>query len=108
MNYALSKENLMLLAIGFVIIVVGFCCMIGGGSVDGVTFNPEIFSTRRIVVGPMITLFGFLFEIFAILYRPKKNAGDVSMVKDEEKPMLDASKSEMRRLKSDDFKSIKA
>ena len=82
--------------------------MIGGGSVDSVTFNPEIFSTRRIVVGPMITLFGFLFEIFAILYRPKKNAGDVSMVKDEEKPMLDASKSEMRRLKSDDFKSIKA
>lgn len=108
MNYALSKENLMLLAVGFVIIVVGFCCMIGGGSADGVTFNPEIFSTRRIVVGPMITLFGFLFEFFAILYRPKKDSDDISMVKEEEKPMLDASKSEMRRLKGDDFKSIKA
>ena len=108
MNYALSKENLMLLAVGFVIIVVGFCCMIGGGSADGVTFNLEIFSTRRIVVGPMITLFGFLFEFFAILYRPKKDSDDISMVKEEEKPMLDASKSEMRRLKGDDFKSIKA
>ena len=46
--------------------------MVGGGSEDGVTFNPEIFSTRRTVVAPMIALFGFFFEIFAILWVPKK------------------------------------
>lgn len=46
--------------------------MIGGGSEDGVSFNPEIFSTRRIVIGPMVALFGFFFEIFAILWNPKK------------------------------------
>ena len=70
-EYALSKKNLQFLAIGFFVILVGFVCMIGGGSEDGVTFNPEIFSARRTVVGPMIALFGFFFEIFAILWRPK-------------------------------------
>ncbi len=72
MNYALSKKNLMLIGIGFVIILIGFCCMIGGGSEDGVSFNPEIFSTRRVVIGPMISLFGFLFEIYAIVRKPEE------------------------------------
>ncbi len=72
MDYALPKRNLQLLAVGFVIIIIGFCLMMGGGSEDGVTFNPEIFSMRRVVVAPMVALFGFFFEIFAILWRPKK------------------------------------
>ncbi len=76
MEYALPRKNLMLLAIGFLVIVVGFCLMVGGGSEDGVTFNPEIFSTRRTVVAPMIALFGFLFEIFAILWMPKKKENE--------------------------------
>ena len=71
MEYALSKKNLLLIAVGFVIIVIGFCLMVGGGSKDGVSFNPEIFSARRITVGPLIALFGFFFEIFAILWNPK-------------------------------------
>lgn len=70
-DYALTKKNLALLGVGFAIIILGFCLMIGGGSEDGVTFNPEIFSARRITVGPMIALFGFFFEIFAILWVPK-------------------------------------
>lgn len=76
MEYALPKKNLMLLAIGFLVIIIGFCLMVGGGSKDGVTFNPEIFSTRRTVVGPMIVLFGFFFEIFAILWIPKKKENE--------------------------------
>ena len=76
MEYALPKKNLMLLAIGFLVIIIGFCLMVGGGSKDGVTFNPEIFSTRRTVVGPMISLFGFFFEIFAILWIPKKKENE--------------------------------
>ena len=69
-NFALPKKNLILIAIGFVIIVIGFLLMIGGGGENG-AFNPEIFSFRRITLGPMIALFGFLFEIFAILWIPK-------------------------------------
>lgn len=74
-SYALEKTNLILMAIGFAIIILGFTLMIGGDSTDGVSFNPEIFSFQRITVAPMIALFGFIFEIFAILWRPKK--GDV-------------------------------
>lgn len=68
-GYALPKKNLMLLAIGFVIILVGFILMIGGGA-EGTEFNPEIYSAQRVTVGPMIALFGFVFEIFAILWIP--------------------------------------
>ncbi|MBO5132534.1 MAG: DUF3098 domain-containing protein [Paludibacteraceae bacterium] len=71
-SYALEKTNLILMAIGFAIIILGFTLMIGGDSTDGVSFNPEIFSFQRITVAPMIALFGFIFEIFAILWRPKK------------------------------------
>ncbi len=74
-NYAMPKENLYLMAVGFVIIIIGFVCMIGGGSEDGVSFNPEIFSPMRITVAPIIVMIGFFFEVFAILWiRPSKDS----------------------------------
>lgn len=72
-GFALGKENYRLLAIGFGIIVLGFILMIGGGSDDPNVFNPEIFSFRRITLAPLLLLFGFLFEIYAILKKPKNN-----------------------------------
>ncbi|MDX9908258.1 MAG: DUF3098 domain-containing protein [Mariniphaga sp.] len=72
-GFALGKENYNLMAIGFGIIVIGFILMIGGKSDDPNVFNPEIFSFRRIVLAPMILLFGFMFEIYAIMKRPKEN-----------------------------------
>ena len=70
-NLILGKVNLILIVIGFIIIVTGFFLMTGSTTI--IEFNPDIFSTRRITVGPMISLFGFLFMIFAILYKPKNN-----------------------------------
>jgi len=74
-NFALPKKNLILMAIGFVFIVIGFFLMVGGGPVNGV-WNPEIFSFRRETLAPMLVLFGFLFEIFAIFWIPKKEEGE--------------------------------
>lgn len=71
---ALPTRNLKLIAIGLGIIIIGFVCMIGGNN-DG-EFDPEIFSSMRITVGPMIALFGFFFEIFAILWMPKNKKED--------------------------------
>ncbi|MFV0291187.1 MAG: DUF3098 domain-containing protein [Mangrovibacterium sp.] len=68
---ALSKENYILLAIGFAIIIIGFLLMIGGKSEDPSQFNPEIFNFRRITLAPIIVLIGFLFEIYAIMKKPK-------------------------------------
>jgi hypothetical protein len=71
-TFALGKENYKLLLIGFGIIVLGFVLMVGGKSEDPSVFNPEIFSFRRITLAPLIVLFGFLFEIYAIMKRPKQ------------------------------------
>jgi hypothetical protein len=51
--------------------VVGFILMVGGKSEDPSVFNPEIFSFRRITLAPLVVLFGFLFEIYAIMKRSK-------------------------------------
>lgn len=67
----LTKENYMLLGIGMVIIIIGFLLMIGGKADSPNDFNPEIFNFRRITLAPMVVLFGFLFEIYAIMKKPK-------------------------------------
>ncbi|MCM1489691.1 MAG: DUF3098 domain-containing protein [Muribaculum sp.] len=64
MNYLAMAGCLML-------IILGFILMAGpGSSVEG-GFNPDIFSTRRIVIGPALTFLGFLSMVFAILIKPK-------------------------------------
>ena len=70
MKHTLPTLNLILIAVSVLIIVLGFALMAGEPS--GEVYNPDIFSFRRITVGPMIALFGFLFMIFAILFRGKK------------------------------------
>ena len=72
-GFALGKENLKLLAIGFLIIIFGFILMTGGKSSDPNVFNKEIFSFRRITLAPIVILFGFLFEIYAIMKKPKSD-----------------------------------
>ena len=66
----LPKINLILIAVSLVIIIVGFALMTGEPS-GATEYNPDIFSFRRITVGPMIALFGFVMMIFAILFKKK-------------------------------------
>lgn len=70
-GFALGKENYKLMAIGFAIIVVGFILMSGGGSDDPNVFSEDIFSFRRLTIAPIILLAGFIFEIYAIMKKPK-------------------------------------
>ncbi len=70
MKYNLPKLNLILIAVSFVIIIVGFALMVGAPS-GATEYNPDIFSFRRITVGPMIALFGFVMMIVAILFKKK-------------------------------------
>lgn len=65
-----GKKNYLAMIVCLMLIVLGFILMAGpGSSVEG-GFNPDIFSTRRIVVGPAVTFFGFLLMAFAILIKP--------------------------------------
>ena len=71
---ALGRQNYILLAIGFAIIIFGLLLMIGGGSSDPTVFNEEeLFSFRRITLSPLVMLFGFGFEIYAIMKKPKES-----------------------------------
>lgn len=67
----LVKTNFVLMAASAVIIIIGFLLMLGGNS-SGEEFNPDIFSTRRIVVGPTIAFIGFVAMGASIIYRPKE------------------------------------
>lgn len=79
-GFALGKENYKLLIIGFAIIIFGFILMMGGGVEDPNQFypnndptqTPEIFSFRRITLAPIVVLGGFIFQIWAIMKRPKQ------------------------------------
>ena len=70
--FPLGKENFKLMAIGLAIIVIGFILMIGGGSDDPNVFNEEIFSFTRITLAPIVVLFGFIFQIYAIMKKTKQ------------------------------------
>lgn len=70
MKQSLPKQNIILIAVSFLIIIAGFALMTGEPS--GEVYNPDIFSVRRITVGPMIALFGFVSMVVSILWKGKK------------------------------------
>lgn len=71
-DFAFGKENFIWITIAVVVIAVGFILMSGGGSEDPAGFNVEIFSSRRIVVAPVVTLIGFVLMFVGILKNSKK------------------------------------
>ncbi|MCF0202900.1 MAG: DUF3098 domain-containing protein [Bacteroidaceae bacterium] len=69
-DLAFDKTNFIYLAIGMVVVIIGFILMSGGGSTEE-AYDPEIFSTRRIVIAPAVCLIGFCSMIYAIIRKPK-------------------------------------
>lgn len=71
-NFALNKINYIICGVSLLIIIIGFFLMTGSASSIEGGFDPDIFSTRRIVVAPMTCFFGFLLMIVGILYTKKE------------------------------------
>ncbi|MFC2766460.1 MAG: DUF3098 domain-containing protein [Prevotella sp.] len=67
---AFDKINFILLAVGMVIVLIGFVLMAGGESTD-TQYDPEIFSTLHIKVAPVVCFIGFVSIIYAIIRKPK-------------------------------------
>ena len=65
-----DKVNYILLAVGMAVVVIGFLLMSGSGSTE-TAYEPDIFSTRRIKVAPLVCLIGFVSMIYAVVRRPK-------------------------------------
>lgn len=67
----LGTINFLCMLGGLLLIVLGFILMAGEPSgLD--KFNPDIFSTRRIVVGPLIAFLGFVDFAIALVIKPKE------------------------------------
>lgn len=82
-NYTFSRVNYILVAIGVVILIIGFALLSGGTTAPDEFYPngdstqvPEIFNFRRLTLAPIVILLGFFFEIFAILWNPNKKKQD--------------------------------
>ena len=68
---ALNRQNFIFMICSGALIVIGFLLMLGPSStVD--YFDSDIFSTRRIVVGPLLAFLGFVAMAIAIIVKGKK------------------------------------
>lgn len=74
-GFLFDKSNYILMLAGVVLVVIGFMLMSGGKSTDPAKFNyDEIYSTTRITIAPLLILFGFAVEIYAIMKKPAATA----------------------------------
>lgn len=71
-QFALTRENYIMMGIGIVLIFIGFVLMIGGASKDPNVFNEDMFNFRRLTLAPILILAGFAVELYAIMKKPKE------------------------------------
>ena len=65
-NFLFSKNKYIILICSIFLLILGFLLMSGGGS-SGSEFNPEIFSSRRVVLAPIIIIMAFILSAFTIM-----------------------------------------
>lgn len=70
-NFSLPSKNVKLIALGLLIMIVGFVLMIGGGSSDPNVFNPAMFSFRRLTLAPIVIIAGIVVILWGIMKTPK-------------------------------------
>lgn len=66
-EFPLGKQNFILIAIGVLTVVIGFFLMSGGGADDASSFNPDVFSARRMYVAPIAILAGYGIVMWGII-----------------------------------------
>lgn len=70
-NFVFGRNNYILMIVGVVVMLIGYLCLIGGGSDNPNEFNDAIFSARRMVVAPLLIIAGLIIEIFSIMIKNK-------------------------------------
>jgi hypothetical protein len=69
-DFAFGRMNFILLAVGMLVVVIGFILMSGGSSTEQ-AYNPDIFSVRRTKVAPIVCLLGFVSMVYAVVHKSK-------------------------------------
>ncbi len=69
-----DRANLLWMAAGVTVMIIGFLLMAGGRSEDPNVFNPkEVYSTTRITIAPILILAGLVVLIIALFRQPKNS-----------------------------------
>lgn len=74
-TFIFERKNYLMMIGGIVLLIIGYILMSGGGSDNPNVFNPEIFSTRRILIAPIVIVAGLVLEVFAIMKSKKSTDG---------------------------------
>ena len=70
-NMVLKRKNYIFIISGWLVVLLGFVLMSGGGSDDPNVFNEEeLFSFRRITLAPFLVILGYGIVLYGIM---KKN-----------------------------------
>lgn len=70
-EFVFNKTNYILMAIGIVLLILGYILLSGGGSSDPTVFNEAMFNAQRMYVAPILIVLGFIIEITAIMIKTK-------------------------------------
>jgi len=69
MKTSLTKTNYIIIGVSVLVLIIGFCLMTG--SRNELTFNPDVFSFRRITLAPIVCMIGFAGMIVGIMFKTK-------------------------------------
>ena len=73
-KFVFGPTNIKIIIGGFLVSLLGFVLMIGGGSEDPNVFNEgELFSPVRITVAPLLVIAGYGVVIYGIMKKRKAN-----------------------------------
>jgi hypothetical protein len=71
-KFVFGAQNYKLIILGFVVSLVGFFLMIGGGSEDPNMFDADaLFSPVRITLAPILVIAGYVVIIYGIMKKSK-------------------------------------
>ncbi len=71
-----SKENILWMIIGGMVIALGMFLMSGGKNPDPNNFDTNlVYSKTRITIAPILIVAGLLIEIYAIFKKPRQTEG---------------------------------
>jgi len=73
-KFVFGTENYKIIITGFVITLIGFFLMIGGGSEDPNVFDGDkLFSDIRITLSPILVIGGYAVVLYGIMKKRKAN-----------------------------------
>lgn len=68
-----GRENFILMAVGFAIIIIGYILMSG---------DTNIYSFRKITLAPLVVMAGYALEVYAILKTPSSRKSEAESQED--------------------------